>query len=871
MALNRTPPNTNRPTTLDRRFNIEPEHLDPLEVQYELRLRGEAIPNDLRVASLTLRQLLANERRCPESKPTQMMGVPSQELEYCNGQGDRLQDLLDQITSDPVTHDRFMTPFIHISERLNRIVDLPGGHNLSMAVPQLNERLDEYYNEFLNRVRSAIRSRTGTIPRNVQTTNKAQQVQVPTTRSRQDGRRTPDYETIYRLPTRDDTQQQAAPQAVSIISAPTQLQGDPQAQPTQLQAPISDKEQTQPTTNAFDIFLRSMQPQSAIPIVRVDDSVASNRQEFHMPSPTRRISVNQIHTSNLPQQNEAIELRTDSANEWAENNYVNRPQTQLSATQLPNHNARLSQQFQPLRERILTPIPQRMDDAQWHAANIPSQNNGPVGSQEYRATYGQHQLPLRPDTIETHANRVQHLPNPTQSAFVVNQPHQNRLNVVPNQVQANNIRTERAYNGSEISLLSHIDQLCRAVQELAAKTAQVDERTRILENANHPIRTVPPSNQGVQPTTMYQRPTYETQDPILLNTRSDQQLLSPAMQSMPFNQRYETNFTNSGYRSANLARKTGNPIHKWNWKFSADKNAKSPEQRDVVAFLKKIELYSQAEQVSYDEIFEKFHYLVDGCVYEWYIQHRLRFQNWQQLKEGLMMQFRTPLTYFMKVAALAKRRQQANESSMDYIASIQREFDEMGVYDEQEKVSIIQNGLNDRLRHVAMAHTWNSVQAMDLHLRTVESADELRKQTEVATVRKPFFPRRNVSAIEIDEISNTDENMSNGNICDATELEVEPQVVDCQAIKNTRNFTRNFQQKVQTKSFAAPAAQKLSTQPESKAHSESKTEGRLCFNCKSDAHLFIDCDQPFERVFCFRCGKDGVRAPDCDCKQSKNA
>ena len=129
------------------------------------------------------------------------------------------------------------------------------------------------------------------------------------------------------------------------------------------------------------------------------------------------------------------------------------------------------------------------------------------------------------------------------------------------------------------------------------------------------------------------------------------------MPSIPNERRTSANFPLDG-RHANRVAYSSVPIHKWNWKFSADKNSKIPEQRDLAAFLKKLELYRQAEQLTYEQIHQKFHYLVEGCVYEWYIQYRHSFANWQQLRDGLKKQFTTPLTHFMKVAKLATRRQQ---------------------------------------------------------------------------------------------------------------------------------------------------------------------------------------------------------------------
>lgn len=129
------------------------------------------------------------------------------------------------------------------------------------------------------------------------------------------------------------------------------------------------------------------------------------------------------------------------------------------------------------------------------------------------------------------------------------------------------------------------------------------------------------------------------------NARRDYELLTSDMPSIPNNYESSVNFDQVGrYNNRNTVSSV--PIHKWNWKFSADKDSKVPEQCDLAAFLKKLELYRQAERLSYEQIHQKFHYLIDGCVYEWYMQYRHSFANWGQLCEGLVRQFTTPLTHF---------------------------------------------------------------------------------------------------------------------------------------------------------------------------------------------------------------------------------
>lgn len=255
------------------------------------------------------------------------------------------------------------------------------------------------------------------------------------------------------------------------------------------------------------------------------------------------------------------------------------------------------------------------------------------------------------------------------------------------------------------------------------------------------------------------------------------------------------------------------------------------------------------------------------------------YTNWQQLRDGLIIQFRPHLTHFVKVAQLAQRRQQPNESAMQYIAAVQREFDEMGVYSEVEKVSIIQNGLNDRLRSVAMAQTWNSVRDMDLHLRSIESADELRKQTDAPTNRKPTeapvvrkFYRRTVNAIDAGEVVECEQSDEEG-AQEVEEEETEPKTVECDVINKKPNFRPKSFRERPPKPVVAPAIKKSQVSTEVQTEARANVSSDRCFNCDSTEHWFKDCDAPQQRVFCYRCGKDGVRTsqcPNCSSEKPKN-
>lgn len=175
----------------------------------------------------------------------------------------------------------------------------------------------------------------------------------------------------------------------------------------------------------------------------------------------------------------------------------------------------------------------------------------------------------------------------------------------------------------------------------------------------------------------------------------------------------------------------------------------------------------------------------------------------------------------------------------------------MEVHDEEERISIVQNGLLPDLRNRAMSRDWHSVQEMSIWLRKTETADKLYSQPTQQPFARKFFTKRPTMAISAQEQDSHGE--LSGEEDESGEM-IEIEERQCNAVNNRRSFSNR---KTGTSSA-----------------SEAKQRKSVCYNCKSSQHYFNDCDQAITRVFCFRCGKDDVLAPNCECKklreQSKN-
>lgn len=325
--------------------------------------------------------------------------------------------------------------------------------------------------------------------------------------------------------------------------------------------------------------------------------------------------------------------------------------------------------------------------------------------------------------------------------------------------------------------------------------------------------------------------------------------------------------TNVDPRSANIhrsssqsnyvdTRRTYLPVHKWPIKFSGDPRDTRPERRDLVAFFKQIDMYVRSENVSYEEVFSRAVHLFEGKARIWYTQYSTRYRNWSGLQAGLKSHFETDLTKFERTQILHERKQYRNESCMDYVTQMSLMFDELDMHDEKEKIAIIRNGLREEFVLVAHAFSSRTVEELDQQLRRLELSTAIRRKNN-HTQFKPAQKIFSTEVIEEDQLV-TDEK---------TNVENETEIVsDCCAFSK---FTKakNWS-KVEAPQGAEPKP--YSGHQPNRDDRTKRSTNWTCFNCHSVGHGFMDCETPITRPFCFRCGKEGVVAPKCDCR-SKNA
>lgn len=136
------------------KFVVLPEYLEDEEIEYELRIRREPAIGQRRILAAKLRDIIHLEQAGKRDVPVMGYGVPSQELIHCEGQIQILKRF------DITTQNKFMTKYLHLESRVNRIPRNRNTHNITDTIFTLNEHLSALYHEFCTKITGFRKGRT---------------------------------------------------------------------------------------------------------------------------------------------------------------------------------------------------------------------------------------------------------------------------------------------------------------------------------------------------------------------------------------------------------------------------------------------------------------------------------------------------------------------------------------------------------------------------------------------------------------------------------------------------------------------------------------------------------------------------------------
>lgn len=257
-----------------------------------------------------------------------------------------------------------------------------------------------------------------------------------------------------------------------------------------------------------------------------------------------------------------------------------------------------------------------------------------------------------------------------------------------------------------------------------------------------------------------------------------------------------------------------NKLDKWGLKFDH-------KRMTVDDFIFRVETFKNSSRCSWQHIFENFHYLVTGKAEQWFWQFRRSTPNgnWNDLRAALIRNFASLDTDSEIIRQMTDRRQEYNESFIDFYDSIiELNFRLTTPKTEIELMEIVRQNVNDQIARLIFNST---VRSMNDLLQLCRRAEK-------------FISERNRKRIgKVSELENSKDKNSKSHVSiyyqsnangDHDQISNE----DVEALDNLRRDTSKYK----------------------------------CWNCETIGHSFIECTRE-RRIFCYHCGKVGVITPNC--------
>ncbi|XP_073838452.1 uncharacterized protein [Musca autumnalis] len=246
-------------------------------------------------------------------------------------------------------------------------------------------------------------------------------------------------------------------------------------------------------------------------------------------------------------------------------------------------------------------------------------------------------------------------------------------------------------------------------------------------------------------------------------------------------------------------------LKKWGIRFDG-----SNKTVDAEDFIFRVESLRHDYAYPFEELVKDFPQLLDGQALDWYWQQRriAPFQSWSDLRSAFLSQFRRFESEFQIQKRIMDRRQQPQESFEDFFNAVLKLRNQQRVpYSENDLVEIMKGNLKSSLAALIFPIRIHGLNHFQQEVKRAENMLSNQRQT----FQQRSYPMQRVHELYYEE-PYMEENR------EEVEMEVD-------AIRDTTKYT--------------------------------------CWNCKKPGHSYIECSIPISRVFCFRCGREGVLAPKC--------
>lgn len=255
------------------------------------------------------------------------------------------------------------------------------------------------------------------------------------------------------------------------------------------------------------------------------------------------------------------------------------------------------------------------------------------------------------------------------------------------------------------------------------------------------------------------------------------------------------------------------PVHQWKIHFDGD--------NDLNDFLSKVEMFAKFEQTPANDLLSTIGYLFSKRALAWYRIHYQQFTSWPQLKTALTAEFLPAHSNYKILHQIDHRTQGKAESFGEYLSAMQILFSYMpSPPTEEYQLYLIRKNMDPTYAVALSTQKITSIQQLTEICRRMDDAKDMVESR-----------NRSLNPVESD--------------------------------KNYRR--RNFQlQEMEKEEYEVEAMERRMVANVVKpSETQDPPYKVFCWNCEKPGHTHNYCPQPKLKLFCYRCGIDGVSVPRC--------
>lgn len=237
-----------------------------------------------------------------------------------------------------------------------------------------------------------------------------------------------------------------------------------------------------------------------------------------------------------------------------------------------------------------------------------------------------------------------------------------------------------------------------------------------------------------------------------------------------------------------------------------------------IKFLKRVERLQKSFEYDDDMVFKHFYHLLEGHALEWYWQYSDEYEdsNLAHLKVEFARVFK-PRESDMSLISVMYGKKQGRESFEEfYNQMIEMNFNLKKPLPDEQLIEILRENMLDEIRQ---------------RIFTFETRDRTR-----------FFHKANQAYFDV---CNTKEKRKPVN--------------EFRTNLNNRNVNKKVYE-LEFDEMAPYEIEEISTKLDKW---RKKRADMKCYNCHNPDHLLINCPEPIDRFFCFKCGLEGYASPKC--------